>query len=54
MGRARPFSRPDVARIFRAYPPSLRGRFRELAVCIETALTYHRKTSRRRVRTRSA
>lgn len=27
---------------------------RELAVCIETALTYHRKTSRRRARTRSA
>jgi uncharacterized protein DUF1801 len=25
---------------------------RELAVCIETALTYHRKTSRRRSRTR--
>lgn len=27
---------------------------RELAVCIETALTYHRKTSRGRARTRSA
>lgn len=27
---------------------------RELAVCIETALTYHRKTSRRHARTRSA
>ena len=27
---------------------------RELAVCISTALTYHRKTSRRRARTRSA
>ena len=27
---------------------------RELAVCIETALSYHRKTSRRRAKTRSA
>ena len=30
MGRARPFARPDVARIFRAYPPSLRRRLLRL------------------------
>jgi hypothetical protein len=30
MGRARPFARPDVARIFRAYPPALRRRLLRL------------------------
>jgi hypothetical protein len=98
----RPFARRDVARVFKAYPESMRRRLmrlrptqyamyfrcrtslmdnfraafpdtftfegnraivfdagdrvpvRELAVCISTALTYHRKTSRGRSRNRRA
>jgi hypothetical protein len=53
MGRARPFARPDIARVFWGEPAyvTTTGSGRTIRM---TALTYHRKTARRRAKTRSA